>query len=52
MMLFFYRHMYGRIADAWGRPICSTPGAWIDVKERDGSILWDNFVKQEIAVVS
>ena len=31
---FYTRRLYRRIQDAWNRPICSAPGAWIDVMER------------------
>ena len=31
---FFTRRLYHRIQDCWGRPICSSPGAHIDVMER------------------
>eukprot|EP00041_Stephanoeca_diplocostata_P015359 m.292751 g.292751 ORF g.292751 m.292751 type:complete len:538 (+) comp20009_c0_seq2:94-1707(+) len=31
---FYTRHMYRRIRDCWNRPICSTPGAVIDLIDR------------------
>ncbi|GBG71492.1 hypothetical protein CBR_g8908 [Chara braunii] len=31
---FYTRRFYRRIQDCWNRPICSAPGAWIDVVER------------------
>jgi len=31
---FYQRHLFGRIKDAWDRPICSIAGAWIDVMTR------------------
>ncbi|EGG22099.1 serine C-palmitoyltransferase subunit [Cavenderia fasciculata] len=31
---FYQRRLYGRIRDCWDRPICSMPGAWIDVMLR------------------
>ncbi|KAG2482845.1 hypothetical protein HYH03_018282, partial [Edaphochlamys debaryana] len=31
---FYMRRMYGRIVDCWNRPICSAPGAWVDVMDR------------------
>ena len=31
---FYTRRMYYRIHDAFNRPICSAPDAWIDVMER------------------
>ncbi|KAA8495152.1 Long chain base biosynthesis protein 2d [Porphyridium purpureum] len=34
---FYTRRMYQRIQDCWARPICSTPGAWIDVVMRRAS---------------
>jgi serine palmitoyltransferase len=32
---FYQRRMYTRISDCWNRPICSRPGAWIEVMERE-----------------
>eukprot|EP01100_Stratorugosa_tubuloviscum_P008942 TRINITY_DN3747_c0_g1_i1.p1 TRINITY_DN3747_c0_g1~~TRINITY_DN3747_c0_g1_i1.p1 ORF type:complete len:532 (-),score=261.68 TRINITY_DN3747_c0_g1_i1:75-1670(-) len=40
---FFHRHVFGRASECFGRPICSTPGAWIDVMEREGCATWNNF---------
>lgn len=31
---FYTRRMYYRIHDAFNRPICSAPDAWVDVMER------------------
>jgi serine palmitoyltransferase len=31
---FFTRRLYHRVQDCWGRPICSSPGAHIEVMER------------------
>lgn len=31
---FYLRWLYGRISDAWNRPITGVPGTWIDVLER------------------
>ncbi|KYQ99668.1 serine C-palmitoyltransferase subunit [Tieghemostelium lacteum] len=31
---FYQLRMFGRLKHAWDRPICSLPGAWIDVMER------------------
>jgi hypothetical protein len=31
---FYQRRMFGRIEDCWARPICSRPGAYIDVIHR------------------
>jgi len=39
---FFTRYMYGRISDCWNRPICSTPGPWIDIVDREGTDLAGN----------
>jgi len=32
---FYTRRLYARIQDCFNRPICSAPGAWINVMERD-----------------
>lgn len=32
---FYLRWLYGRISDAWNRPITGVPGTWIDVLERE-----------------
>lgn len=32
---FYLRWLYGRISDAWDRPITGVPGTWIDVLERE-----------------
>mmetsp|Transcript_64386 Transcript_64386/g.151603 ORF Transcript_64386/g.151603 Transcript_64386/m.151603 type:complete len:663 (+) Transcript_64386:318-2306(+) len=34
---FYTRRLYSRIQDCFNRPICSAPGAWIDVMEREFS---------------
>jgi len=39
---FYSRYLFGRICDCWNRPICSTPGAYINIMERTGS----NFLHQ------
>ena len=31
---FYTRNLYGRIRDAWNRPIASAPGAFMDVVDR------------------
>ena len=31
---FYTRNVYRRICDCWNRPICSTPGVYIDVMDR------------------
>ena len=32
---FYTRNLYRRIRDCWNRPICSSPGAEIDIMERE-----------------
>lgn len=32
---FYVRRVFSRLQDCWNRPICSAPGAWIDVMDRD-----------------
>lgn len=34
---FFTRRLFHRLQDCWNRPICSNPGAYIDVMERTSS---------------
>ena len=31
---FYTRNLYRRVRDCWNRPICSVPGAEVDVMER------------------
>lgn len=31
---FYTRNLYGRIRDAWNRPIASAPGAYMDILDR------------------
>ena len=31
---FYTRNLYGRVRDAWNRPIASAPGAFMDVVDR------------------
>eukprot|EP01133_Synstelium_polycarpum_P003467 gene3467-3946_t len=39
---FYQRYLYGRIKDCWDRPICSVPGAWIDVMLRSNKHYSEN----------
>lgn len=32
---FYTRNLYHRIQDCWNRPICSAPGSWFEVVERE-----------------
>jgi serine palmitoyltransferase len=34
---FYIRRLFQRIRDCWDRPICSVPGAWIEVLERQSN---------------
>ncbi len=32
--MFYYRNLFRRVQDCFGRPIAGTPGAYVDVTER------------------
>jgi len=38
---FYTRHLYQRVSDCWGRPVCSAPGAKIKVLEREENTAMD-----------
>ena len=31
---FYSRNLYRRVRDCWNRPVCSTPGPYIDLVDR------------------
>lgn len=37
---FYTRNLYRRVRDCWNRPICSNPGATMDVLERTSKDHW------------